>query len=87
MFTENGKCGYVLKPEILRDPTLNFNPFITKTMKNKKLLEIKIISAIQLPQNENLVRDISDPYVEISVFGVGADLCEKKTRTVNNNGL
>lgn len=27
LFEENGSCGYVLKPEVLRDPAANINVF------------------------------------------------------------
>ena len=62
LFADNGGCGYVLKPEILRNSNLLFDPANRNTMKNKKILEIKIISAQQLPRSDELVVDITDPY-------------------------
>ena len=64
LFADNGGCGYVLKPEILLNPSLNFNPLNLNTMKNKKVLEIKIISGQKLPDpaEGGIIRDISDPY-------------------------
>jgi hypothetical protein len=61
LFEDNGKCGYVLKPDILLDSSLNFDPQNKDTMNNKKFLQIKVISAIQLPyQKDNDIRkDIS----------------------------
>jgi len=52
LFTDNGHCGFVLKPEILRNPLLDFNPEDVKSMKTRKNVEIKIISALNLPQND-----------------------------------
>ena len=64
LFNDNGRCGFVLKPEILTNESLRFNPLDTSTMKNKKLLELKVISAQKLPRTDDLVVDISDPYVK-----------------------
>lgn len=87
LFSDNGGCGFVLKPNILTDPTLGFNPLDTKTMKNKKILEIKVISGQSLPMAEELVKDITDPYVKVSVHGVPSDCCEAKTKSIKDNGL
>lgn len=62
LFADNGGCGYVLKPKILRDPSLKFDPLDINTMTNKMKLRIKIISAQKLPRNDELIKDISDPY-------------------------
>ena len=86
-FNDNGRCGYVLKPKFLLDPSLGFNPLDTKTMHNKKLLEVKIISGQMLPRNDELIKDISDPYVKVSIYGVPADVQDKKTKSIKNNGF
>ena len=65
LFADNGGCGYVLKPEILTNPSLHFNPNDLNSMTNKKVIEIRIISAQRLPRNREaggMVKDISDPY-------------------------
>jgi Ca2+-dependent lipid-binding protein len=88
LFEDNKNCGYVLKPQILREPSLGFNPDDTSTMKNKKKVEIRIISALQLPQNDEIIiKDISDPFVTVNIYGVKADLNEKKTKSVKDNGF
>jgi Ca2+-dependent lipid-binding protein len=88
LFSDNGNCGYVLKPEILRNPKLKFNPDDIDSMRNKKKLQIRIISAHQLPQNDELIlNDISDPFVTINIFGVKADWSERKTKSVKDNGF
>ncbi len=65
LFADNGNCGYVHKPEILTNPSLRFNPNDLNTMRNKRVIEIKVISAQRLPAaSDILVKDISDPYGE-----------------------
>lgn len=89
MFNDNGQCGYILKPEILRNPSLGFNPSDSKTMKNIQRLTIKIISAQQLPAppRNGIVTDIIDPYVIISTYGVSFDRHEEKTKVIKDNGF
>ena len=88
LFKSNGNCGFVLKPEILRNPLLGFDPDDVNTMKNRKSVEIKIISALNLPQNDEiLIKDISDPFVTVNIYGLKSDLAEKKTKSVQDNGF
>jgi Ca2+-dependent lipid-binding protein len=87
LFKDNGGCGYVLKPEILTNPSLKFDPTNPNSTPNKKCIEIKIISAQNLPMNEDIVKDISDPYVVVSIFGIPADSAEKKTARIKDNGF
>ena len=88
MFADNGNCGYVLKPEILLNPSLGFDPRDVKTMNNKKIFRIIIISAQNWPvENSNFVTDISDPYVVVETYGVPADENRKKTKTIKDNGF
>ena len=62
LFHDNGGCGYVLKPDILTNLDSKFDPYNKNTMINKKMFDIKIISAQQLPKPEELANDITDPY-------------------------
>jgi Ca2+-dependent lipid-binding protein len=89
LFNDNGKCGYVLKPDILRNPTSKFDPYDTNTMLNKKYLRLKIISAqnLPLPRRNGLIKDIPDPYVIVRIAGVPADKAEERTKTIDNNGF
>ena len=87
MFNDNGNCGFVLKSEILRYPNLEFNPNDESSMKNPIRLTVVVISAQKLPQNEDIVDDISDPYVIVAVYGVAKDCAEKKTKPVKDNGF
>lgn len=87
MFNDNAKCGYVLKPDILLDNKFHFDPLNLNTMKHKKIFEIKIISGQRLPNNKDIIKDISDPYVLISIHGIKADASEKRTKRVKDNGF
>ena len=87
LFSDNGNCGFVLKPDILRFPTHYFDPSNLNTMMNKKILQIKIISAQNLPKSDQLVNDITDSYVVVQTYGVDSDRNEQKTKTINDNGF
>lgn len=82
MFSVNGNCGYVLKPQLLRngvDPRtcVDYQP---------KLMHVTIICAQYLPKTENEDSDIVDPYVLVEVHGIEADEAKHRTKTVWNNG-
>jgi Ca2+-dependent lipid-binding protein len=82
-FSDNGGCGYLLKPLFLLD-NQPYNP------KGKgKRLQIHVISGQHLPKEKNSIQhtDIVDPYVEISVFGIKSDYDKTRTPSVRNNGL
>jgi phosphatidylinositol phospholipase C, delta len=89
LFQDNGSCGYILKPLFLRMPNLLFNPNNPNEMPNKKIFEIRIISAQNLPRTdkENLIKDISDPFVKINIYGVPSDCNEERTKIIDNNGF
>ena len=85
LFNDNGQCGFVEKPIILRDLSLGFNPNDTNTMKNKCLLKLKIISAHNLTAQKfgyEIIKDIIDPYVSMTIYGVPADRNVEKTKVV-----
>jgi hypothetical protein len=87
MFNDNAHCGYILKPLILLDNSLRFDPLDARSMRTKKVIEIKVISGQRLPNNKDIVKDISDPYVVVAVHGVREDNAEARTRTVKDNGF
>ena len=87
-FSDNGGCGYLLKPTFLLPGDQPFDP--KKKLHNKvKRLHIHVISAQHLPKGSNDIKhkDIVDPYVEISTFGIPCDRTEQRTPSVRNNGL
>ncbi|TRZ01848.1 hypothetical protein DNTS_007153 [Danionella cerebrum] len=99
-FLPNGKSGYILKPEFLRDPSSNFNPnnLSAGNPCQKKNLHImssimfqatpaQIISAQQLPKiNKDKPKSIVDPQVRVEVYGVPEDNATKQTHHIENNG-
>ncbi|RIA94719.1 PLC-like phosphodiesterase [Glomus cerebriforme] len=82
MFTVNGRCGYVLKPERMRNTELTVS-----TKSPTQMLEIEVISAQQLPRPKDLFMEIIDPFVEVELLIPGADVVKKKTKTIGDNGF
>ncbi|CAG8541101.1 4232_t:CDS:10 [Gigaspora margarita] len=82
MFSVNGGCGYVLKPERLCNPKIsNKNP-------PAQTLTIEIISAQQLPKTKNSSkREIVDPFVEVELLIPGTEATKKRTKTISDNGF
>ncbi|XP_029379930.1 1-phosphatidylinositol 4,5-bisphosphate phosphodiesterase delta-1-like isoform X2 [Echeneis naucrates] len=88
-FLVNGKSGYILKPAYMRDLATDFDP-ITLTRGDwlkHKTLHVMIISAQQLPKVNKKKSSIVDPLVKVEVFGVPADVAEKETNAIENNGF
>lgn len=81
LFADNGGCGYVLKPEILRQPNL-FDPNDITTMQSRKRLQLRIISGHRLSLRETK----DDPFVAVKIYGVPADtVSTQKTKPIKNN--
>ncbi|XP_078572627.1 1-phosphatidylinositol 4,5-bisphosphate phosphodiesterase delta-1-like [Branchiostoma floridae x Branchiostoma japonicum] len=89
LFRQNGRCGYVLKPEALRDAHTRLDTSKNIHEKYKKTLKIKVISGFQLPtpKGEGSGGSAVDPYVKVQVYGVPADCAEDGTDVVKNNGF
>ncbi|CAG8767189.1 10573_t:CDS:2, partial [Cetraspora pellucida] len=82
MFSVNGRCGYVLKPERLRNPEMAFQVPPSQT------LTIEIISAQHIPKlKDNLIDKIVDPFVEVELLIPGVDAIKQKTSTISDNGF
>ncbi|XP_071840975.1 uncharacterized protein [Apostichopus japonicus] len=91
-FMSNGNCGYVLKPQVMREETCAFEPNLCDPLTNqKKLLTIRIISGQQLPKPPQSLLgergEIIDPYVEVEVIGLPIDCIKAVTKTVQDNGF
>ncbi|XP_013407769.1 1-phosphatidylinositol 4,5-bisphosphate phosphodiesterase delta-1 isoform X2 [Lingula anatina] len=82
MFTDNGKCGYVLKPDFLRKPESTFSCFGPFSNAWQKSLKIKIISCSQLP-----VTKTQNPYIKVIIDGVDSDHQKYKTKTIKDDGF
>ncbi|XP_019636188.1 PREDICTED: 1-phosphatidylinositol 4,5-bisphosphate phosphodiesterase delta-4-like [Branchiostoma belcheri] len=89
LFRQNGGCGYVLKPDALRDEQTRLDTAKNIPSKYKKTLKIKVISGYQLPtpEGEGSGGSAVDPYVKVQVYGVPGDCAEDETEVVKNNGF
>ncbi|KAK3541970.1 hypothetical protein QTP86_009238 [Hemibagrus guttatus] len=82
MFEYNGKCGYRLKPEFMRRPDKNFDPFTESTVDGivAHTLSVKIISGQFLSDKK------VGTYVEVEMFGLPVDTRRKAFRTKTSPG-
>ncbi|XP_064476750.1 1-phosphatidylinositol 4,5-bisphosphate phosphodiesterase eta-2-like isoform X2 [Ornithodoros turicata] len=84
-FSTNGRSGYVLMPEFLRNGTFDPNK-IDPAM--KRTLTVKIISGQQIPKPMAVAEgEVVDPYVIIKVKGHPLDNQKVKTKFIHNNGF
>ena len=87
-FSDNGGCGYLLKPPCLLAADRSFDPK-EKVYEKGKRLQILLISGQHLPKERNAIEDtdIADPYVKVCTYGVECDYTEHRTPSIRNNGL
>ncbi|KAK3543603.1 hypothetical protein QTP70_023951 [Hemibagrus guttatus] len=88
-FAQNGGCGYVLKPAVMRDEVSYFSAQSQGCMPGvpPQTLRVKVISAHSLPkpQGSGAKGEVIDPYVVVELHGVPADCAEQRTRTAAQN--
>ncbi|CAN9497978.1 unnamed protein product [Ophioblennius macclurei] len=89
LFKQNGGCGYILKPDFMRDDTLQFNPEKPEDYQDYKPLRlaIQVISGQQLPKVNQKEGSIVDPLVRVEVYGVPKDQAREETAHIQNNGF
>ncbi|XP_057707966.1 1-phosphatidylinositol 4,5-bisphosphate phosphodiesterase delta-4 isoform X2 [Corythoichthys intestinalis] len=89
LFGQNGRCGYVLKPNFMRDNRTTFNPEKPEEQPgyNPLRLSIQVISGQQLPKVNQKEGSIVDPLVRAEVYGVQQDQAKEETSHINNNGF
>ncbi|XP_024114362.1 inactive phospholipase C-like protein 2 [Oryzias melastigma] len=89
-FRQNGNCGYVLRPAIMREQVSYFSANTKDSVPgvSPQLLHIKIISGQNFPKpkGSGAKGDVVDPYVYVEIHGIPADCGEQRTKTVNQNG-
>lgn len=89
-FRQNGSCGYVLRPAIMRQEVSYFSADTRDTVPgvSPQLLHVKVISGQNLPKprGSGAKGDVVDPYVYVEIHGIPADCTERRTRTVTQNG-
>ncbi|XP_027761017.1 1-phosphatidylinositol 4,5-bisphosphate phosphodiesterase zeta-1 [Empidonax traillii] len=86
-FLDNGGCGYVLKPEFLRDRNTTFTPKNVGAYSKPMSLSIRLISGHQLPPSSMSKTNKADPLVQIEIYGVPEDQTKKKSSVVKSNAL
>nr|XP_061808436.1 inactive phospholipase C-like protein 2 [Nerophis lumbriciformis] len=88
-FRQNGNCGYVLRPAIMRQEVSYFSADTKETVPgvSPQLLHVKVISGQNLPKPKGSVAkgDVVDPYVYVEIHGIPADCTERRTRTVSHH--
>uniref|UniRef100_A0A803J7D6 Phosphoinositide phospholipase C n=1 Tax=Xenopus tropicalis TaxID=8364 RepID=A0A803J7D6_XENTR len=89
-FRQNGNCGYVLRPSIMREEVSFFSANTKDSVPgvSPQLLHIKIISGQNFPKpkGSGAKGDVVDPYVYVEIHGIPADCAEQRTKTVHQNG-
>lgn len=88
-FLQNGGCGYVLRPSVMREEVSYFSANTKGIVPgvSPQVLHVKIISGQNFPKPKGACAkgDILDPYVCIEVHGIPADCAEQRTKTVHQN--
>lgn len=89
-FRQNGNCGYVLRPAIMREQVSYFSANTKDSVPgvSPQLLHMKIISGQNFPKpkGSGAKGDVVDPYVYVEIHGIPADCAEQRTKTVHQNG-
>ncbi|XP_050180481.1 1-phosphatidylinositol 4,5-bisphosphate phosphodiesterase zeta-1 isoform X2 [Myiozetetes cayanensis] len=86
-FLDNGGCGYILKPEFLRDRNTTFTPKNVGAYSKPMSLSVRLISGHQLPPSSLTKTNKADPLVQIEIYGVPEDQVKKKSSVVKSNAL
>uniref|UniRef100_A0A672LW15 Phosphoinositide phospholipase C n=1 Tax=Sinocyclocheilus grahami TaxID=75366 RepID=A0A672LW15_SINGR len=89
-FRQNGNCGYVLRPAIMREEVSYFSANARDSLPgvSAQLLHIKVISGQNLPKPRGSAAkgDVVEPYIYVEIHGIPADCAEQRTKTVSQNG-
>lgn len=87
-FSDNGGCGYVLKPPCLLATDDSYDPK-EKFYEKGKRLQIHLISGQHLPKENDSIHhnDITDPYIKVFTYGIECDYTEHRSPAIRNNGL
>uniref|UniRef100_A0A8D3AB73 Phosphoinositide phospholipase C n=1 Tax=Scophthalmus maximus TaxID=52904 RepID=A0A8D3AB73_SCOMX len=83
LFSQNGRCGYVLKPSFMREVEKTFDPEMPQKLDGYN----PVISGQQLPKVNIKEDSIVDPLVRVEIHGVPTDQAKQETRYIDNNGF
>ncbi|XP_062258933.1 1-phosphatidylinositol 4,5-bisphosphate phosphodiesterase delta-4-like [Platichthys flesus] len=89
LFRQNQRCGYILKPDFMRDGKAQFSPEKPGELPGYTplRLSIQVISGQQLPKVNQKEGSIVDPLVRVEIYGVPQDQAKDETSHINNNGF
>ncbi|XP_071243600.1 1-phosphatidylinositol 4,5-bisphosphate phosphodiesterase delta-4-like [Salvelinus alpinus] len=89
LFSQNGRCGYVLKPDFMRMSERRFDPEVPHNREGYRPLSlcIQVISGQQLPKVNIKESSVVDPFVRVEIHGVPLDQAKQETRYIDNNGF
>ncbi|NWR69205.1 PLCD4 phosphodiesterase, partial [Centropus unirufus] len=90
LFSQNGRCGYVLKPPFMRDEETLFDPNdpTSREGPGPTTLTIQVISGQQLPKvASSKDAAVIDPLVRVEIHGVPVDQARQETKYIENNGF
>ncbi|KAI5107338.1 1-phosphatidylinositol 4,5-bisphosphate phosphodiesterase delta-4 isoform X1, partial [Silurus meridionalis] len=89
LFIQNNRCGYVLKPEILRNSEQCFDPERPTDRNDYCPLSftIQASNGQQLPKVSKKDWSIVDPLVRVEIYGVSLDQTQQETKHIENNGF
>ncbi|XP_066543926.1 inactive phospholipase C-like protein 1 [Amia ocellicauda] len=85
-FAQNGGCGFVLRPALLRDEVSYFSANSQGCVPGvpPHTLRVRVISGHSFPKppGGGAKGEVIDPYVVLELHGVPADCLEQRTRTI-----
>lgn len=83
-FRNNGRCGYVLRPEFMFDE--RFDPYDPTSLVNVDpiSLSVRLICGRHLMKPK---KGIVSPYIEVEVVGADFDNDKQKSSTISENGF
>ncbi|XP_034429464.1 1-phosphatidylinositol 4,5-bisphosphate phosphodiesterase delta-4-like [Hippoglossus hippoglossus] len=89
LFRQNHRCGYILKPDFMREGKAQFSPEKPGELQGYTplRLSIQVISGQQLPKVNQKEGSIVDPLVRVEIYGVPQDQAKEETSHINNNGF
>uniref|UniRef100_A0A3B4EEM4 Phosphoinositide phospholipase C n=1 Tax=Pygocentrus nattereri TaxID=42514 RepID=A0A3B4EEM4_PYGNA len=85
LFSQNGRCGYVLKPAFMR--SMEKQSSVRAQGCNCVCVSYQVISGQQLPKVNLKEGSIVDPLVRLEIHGVLKDQAKQETRYIDNNGF
>ena len=90
VISDNAGCGYVLKPDFLRDNSIAYSPNSPSELDVEKYpswkIKVKIISGQHIPKAEGS-DDIIDPYIKLRLRGHPDDEVNSEGDKINKGQL